>query len=107
MKKAKPTTTHYEASKVIKLPSKKGGVVQFTLTITFDEGCAITMKNCIIGIGKKGPWATAPLDKYKNTRWNQALSDKLIKQFQLAGYLDDIEPRTWAEGEEGTLTWEN
>lgn len=102
-----PVRVTYEASKVTKLASKKGrSVMQFTLTMTLSDGCSISVRNCILGIGKTGPWCTAPLIKYRPIIFSKALSDKLIAEFQKLGYLDDLGSPTWAEETDVTIKWE-
>ena len=105
-KKPNPVSgVSYVASKVIKRQSKKKTILQFTLTITFDDGAAVEVRNCIMGIGKKGPWCCAPLLKYRPILLNKILTDKLIYQFQAGGWLDELVPSTWAEDEEGEVKW--
>jgi len=97
----------YVASKVIKRQSKGKTILQFCLTITFNDGAAVEVRNCILGVGKKGPWCTAPLIKYRPIILNKILCDKLIENFQKQGFLDDLVPTTFAEDQEVELTWTN
>lgn len=104
--KGEATKVHYEASKVCKRASKGKSVLQFTLTITFSDGCAVTVRNCILGIGKNGPWCTAPLIKYRPVMFSKELCDKLIENFQKDGYLDDLIPPDWTEQQEDIVEWQ-
>lgn len=101
-KKIEPTTT-YTASKVRKVTTKKGTALQFTLTVTFDRGCTIYARNCIMGIGKNGVWCTAPLMKYRPVGFNKVLTDKLIEGFQKMGALADLSQPEWNEEDETTV----
>lgn len=84
--------------------SKGSSVVQFTLTITFGaDDCALTIRNCLAGIGKNGPWAMPPQHKFKPVVWNRAFELRLIQGFQEAGTFDQLGPSTWAEEQDVTV----
>jgi hypothetical protein len=96
----------YVAEKVIKRQSKGKTILQFTLIVTLPEGGSIQVRNCILGVGKKGPWFTAPLLKYRPIMFNKIFCDTIIEQFQLQGHLDDLVPSCWTEDEEVEVKWE-
>lgn len=108
-KRVKPTIDEgikFTASKVKVLANSKGSYIQFTLTMLFgvdEAGC--TWRNCLCGIGKNGPWAMPSQHKFKPVVWNKPFAERIIKAFDEAGTLKQIEGKVWCEDEDVQVEW--
>lgn len=95
----------FEASKVVKRVSKGKSILQFTLSIDLGEGRVLSYRNCILGIGKKGMWCSPSIQKYRADQWSKEFSDSIIKEFQLQGYLKDLDTPEFEEESTVNVTW--
>lgn len=94
---AKPVKLRYTDIKLVKGPRRS-----FTLVLELPGGETVEMRQCLIGVGKDGPWTMPAMDKYRSNRWNGKMSKRIIEKFRDEGKLEDLTPNDWAEsaGEE-------
>lgn len=97
----------FTAHDVGKLKSEKRDslILQYRFTMEFPDESAWTIRNCIAGVGKNGPWATPPLDRFKTITCNKKAQENMIEAFQKEGLLDGLEP-SWIEEEKVTVEWQ-